>query len=85
MLESLTFRITLPDGTFVDEEVSFDFSGTPLDRQAEILREANLQDTLDITARLLQEKLETEVPLEAIRTLLTSLQAGKGVTLGTSS
>lgn len=82
MIDELTFRLTLEDGSTVDETVSLDFSDLSASTFASIVRDADLNDPFDVTARVLQQKLSVEVSLDLLRPFLEGLSEGKGVTLG---
>lgn len=82
MLNELTLRFTLEDGSTVDETVSLDFSDVSSADMALLVREADLKDTFDITARVLQLRLSVDVSTDVLKDFLKELSEGQGVTLG---
>ena len=79
-LESLTLQFETEDGQFITETVSLDFSEVPPDVMFGITYTYDPHDIVGITAAVLQSKLETEVPIEVLKTLIEDLNRGEGVT-----
>lgn len=83
MMESLTLRFTLPDGSTVDETVSLDFGDVPLDVMAQIVMDYEPTDVLGIAAAVLRSRLPDPdlVSIDLLRELLEEGAQGRGVTV----